>query len=117
MAAEAALRAGAGLLSLGTRRDHVGPLLARLPEAMTHALEDGDALPALLDRATVVAIGPGLGQDEWARALIRERCPAPSLPRTRARPRACLVAAALTSRPTAMPARRRWPSASTPWSC
>ncbi|WP_049456828.1 NAD(P)H-hydrate dehydratase [Stenotrophomonas maltophilia] len=70
MAAEAALRAGAGLLSLGTRRDHVGPLLARLPEAMTHALEDGDALPALLDRATVVAIGPGLGQDEWARALF-----------------------------------------------
>ncbi|MCZ7844652.1 MULTISPECIES: NAD(P)H-hydrate dehydratase [Stenotrophomonas maltophilia group] len=70
MAAEAALRAGAGLLSLGTRRDHVGPLLARLPEAMTHALEDGEALPALLDRAKVVAIGPGLGQDEWARALF-----------------------------------------------
>ncbi|QGL77061.1 NAD(P)H-hydrate dehydratase [Stenotrophomonas maltophilia] len=70
MAAEAALRVGAGLLSLGTRRDHVGPLLARLPEAMTHALEDGDALPALLDKARVVAIGPGLGQDEWARALF-----------------------------------------------
>ncbi|MDT3529064.1 NAD(P)H-hydrate dehydratase [Stenotrophomonas pavanii] len=70
MAAEAALRAGAGLLSLGTRRDHVGPLLARLPEAMTNALEDSDALPALLDKAKVVAIGPGLGQDEWARALF-----------------------------------------------
>ncbi|WP_458998523.1 NAD(P)H-hydrate dehydratase [Stenotrophomonas sp. PSU-St7] len=70
MAAEAALRAGAGLLSLGTRRDHVGPLLARLPEAMTHALEDGDVLPALLDKARVVAIGPGLGQDEWAHALF-----------------------------------------------
>ena len=70
MAAEAALRAGAGLLSVGTRRDHVGPLLARLPEAMAHALEDSDALPALLDRAGVVAIGPGLGQDEWARALF-----------------------------------------------
>jgi len=70
MAAEAALRAGAGLLSLGTRRDHVGPLLARLPEAMTHALEDSDALPALLDKAKVVAIGPGLGQDDWARALF-----------------------------------------------
>lgn len=70
MAAEAALRAGAGLLSLGTRREHVGPLLARLPEAMTHALEDGDVLPALLDKAKVVAIGPGLGQDEWARALF-----------------------------------------------
>ena len=69
LAAEAALRAGAGLLSIGTRSDHVGPLLARLPEAMTHALEDGDALPALLGKARVVAIGPGLGQDDWARAL------------------------------------------------
>ncbi|PZS42493.1 bifunctional ADP-dependent (S)-NAD(P)H-hydrate dehydratase/NAD(P)H-hydrate epimerase [Stenotrophomonas maltophilia] len=72
MAAEAALRAGAGLLSLGTRRDHVGPLLARLPEAMTHALEDGDVLPALLDKARVVAIGPGLGQDEWACAMFAQ---------------------------------------------
>ncbi|OWQ65861.1 NAD(P)H-hydrate dehydratase [Stenotrophomonas maltophilia] len=72
MAAEAALRAGAGLLSLATRRDHVGPLLARLPEAMTHALEDGDVLPALLDKARVVAIGPGLGQDEWARAMFAQ---------------------------------------------
>ncbi|HFF6188484.1 NAD(P)H-hydrate dehydratase [Stenotrophomonas maltophilia] len=72
MAAEAALRAGAGLLSLGTRRDHVGPLLARLPEAMTHALEDGDVLPALLEKARVVAIGPGLGQDEWARAMFAQ---------------------------------------------
>ncbi|MGF6419861.1 hydroxyethylthiazole kinase-like uncharacterized protein yjeF [Stenotrophomonas sp. AN71] len=70
MAAEAALRAGAGLLSLGTRRDHVGPMLARLPEAMTHALEDSGALPRLLDKANVVAIGPGLGQDEWAHALF-----------------------------------------------
>ncbi|MEG0185447.1 MAG: NAD(P)H-hydrate dehydratase [Stenotrophomonas sp.] len=69
LAAEAALRAGAGLLSIGTRRDHVGPLLARLPEAMTHAVEDGDVLPALLAKARVVAIGPGLGQDDWARAL------------------------------------------------
>lgn len=69
LAATAALRAGAGLLSVGTRQHHVGPLLARLPEAMGHALEDGDALPALLEKARVVAIGPGLGQDEWARAL------------------------------------------------
>ncbi|WP_295574480.1 NAD(P)H-hydrate dehydratase [uncultured Stenotrophomonas sp.] len=70
LAAAAALRAGAGLVSVGTRREHVGPLLARLPEAMTHALEDGDALMALLDKARVVATGPGLGQDEWARALF-----------------------------------------------
>ncbi|OBU70493.1 bifunctional ADP-dependent (S)-NAD(P)H-hydrate dehydratase/NAD(P)H-hydrate epimerase [Stenotrophomonas maltophilia] len=70
MAAEAALRTGAGLLSAGTRREHVGPMLARVPEAMSHALEEGAALPALLDKASVVAVGPGLGQDEWARALF-----------------------------------------------
>ncbi len=70
LAAEAGLRAGAGLLSIGTRGDHVGPLLARLPEAMVHAVEDGDALPGLLEKAKVVAIGPGLGQDDWARALF-----------------------------------------------
>ncbi|WMJ69874.1 NAD(P)H-hydrate dehydratase [Stenotrophomonas sp. 24(2023)] len=69
LAGEAALRAGAGLLSIGTRQAHVGPLLARLPEAMAHALEDGDALAPLLARAKVVAVGPGLGQDAWAQAL------------------------------------------------
>ncbi|HDS0950677.1 TPA: NAD(P)H-hydrate dehydratase [Stenotrophomonas maltophilia] len=70
LAGEASLRAGAGLLSIGTRGDHVGPLLSRLPEAMVHGLEDGDALPSLMERAKVVAIGPGLGQDDWARALF-----------------------------------------------
>ncbi|KAF1015797.1 MAG: Bifunctional NAD(P)H-hydrate repair enzyme Nnr [Stenotrophomonas maltophilia] len=69
LAAEAALRAGAGLLSIATRPGHVAPLLARLPEAMVHALESDSVPPALLDKARVLAVGPGLGQDDWARAL------------------------------------------------
>lgn len=69
LAGEAALRAGAGLLSIGTRQAHVGPLLSRLPEAMVHGLEGEERLPALVEKARVVAIGPGLGQDEWGRAL------------------------------------------------
>ncbi|UKE68060.1 NAD(P)H-hydrate dehydratase [Xanthomonas cerealis pv. cerealis] len=71
LTAEAALRSGAGLVSVATRDAHVAPLLARCPEAMTHAVEDGAALAPLLRRASVVALGPGLGQDEWAQGLWR----------------------------------------------
>ncbi len=69
LCAEAALRSGAGLASAATRAAHVAPLLARCPEAMVHAVEDAFDLAPLLARAGVVALGPGLGQDEWGRRL------------------------------------------------
>ncbi|WP_269790783.1 NAD(P)H-hydrate dehydratase [Stenotrophomonas sp. Iso1] len=69
LSAEAALRSGAGLVSVATRALHVAPLLARCPEAMAHAVEQASALLPLLERANVLALGPGLGQDEWAQAL------------------------------------------------
>ncbi|MGE8216315.1 MAG: NAD(P)H-hydrate dehydratase [Stenotrophomonas maltophilia] len=72
LASEAALRAGAGLVSVATQAVHVAPLLARLPEAMVHAVEDADDLQTLLARARAVAIGPGLGQDDWAHELWRQ---------------------------------------------
>jgi len=62
---EAALRAGAGLVSVATRRDHVTALVAARPELMVHATEDREALLQLSQRATVLAVGPGLGQDHW----------------------------------------------------
>ncbi|WP_313461990.1 NAD(P)H-hydrate dehydratase [Stenotrophomonas sp.] len=71
LAAEAALRAGAGLVSVATQPPHVGPLLTRLPEAMAHAVQDSAELQRLLPRAKVIAIGPGLGQDDWARECWR----------------------------------------------
>ncbi len=70
LAAEAALRCGAGLVSVATRREHVQPLLAALPEAMTHAVESPGDLATLLAKASVVVIGPGLGQGEWGRAML-----------------------------------------------
>ncbi len=69
LCAEAALRSGAGLASAATRAAHVAPLLARCPEAMVHVVEDAFDLAPLLARAGVVALGPGLGQDEWGRRL------------------------------------------------
>lgn len=70
LAAEAALRSGAGLVSVATRAANVGALIAARPELMCRGVEGPDDLAGLLARATVVAIGPGLGQDEWARALL-----------------------------------------------
>ncbi len=69
LCAEAALRSGAGLASVATRALHVPPLLARCPEAMAHAADETFDLSPLLARADVIALGPGLGQDGWARHL------------------------------------------------
>lgn len=70
LAGEAALRAGAGLVSAATRPSHVAAILAGRPEIMVHGIEDGGSLHALLDRASVIAAGPGLGREEWGRALL-----------------------------------------------
>lgn len=70
LAAGAALRAGAGLVSVATRAAHVAPLLARTPEAMPHALEDPAGMTPLLEAADVCAVGPGLGRDAWASGVL-----------------------------------------------
>jgi NAD(P)H-hydrate epimerase len=70
LCAQAALRCGAGLVSVATRRQHVASLLARQPEAMGHAVEAVDDLQPLLQRAGMVAIGPGLGRGDWGRTLF-----------------------------------------------
>lgn len=70
LAGEAALRAGAGLVSIATRAAHVGAILAARPELMCHAVDTPEQLAPLLERATVVAAGPGLGRSGWARGLL-----------------------------------------------
>jgi len=70
MAAEAAGRCGAGLVTVATRAQHVAAIISRRPELMVHAVSSGHDLAALLDRASVVAIGPGLGQSPWSEQLL-----------------------------------------------
>lgn len=68
LAGDAALRAGAGLVTVATHPSSLVALAGR-PELMSVAVERvADLVPAL-ERATVVAVGPGLGQSEWARAV------------------------------------------------
>jgi NAD(P)H-hydrate epimerase len=70
LAGEAALRAGAGLVTVATRPAHAALLPLVRPELMCHGIEGPADLAPLVARATVIAIGPGLGQDEWARGLL-----------------------------------------------
>ncbi|MDA3912627.1 NAD(P)H-hydrate dehydratase [Oleiagrimonas sp.] len=66
---EAALRSGAGLVSVATRASHISALNGARPELMAHAVENTRDLMPLLDAADVLALGPGLGQGEWGRAV------------------------------------------------
>ncbi len=70
LAGEAAARVGAGLVSVATRPEHAACLNAGRPELMCHGVTGGDDLGPLLARATVVAVGPGLGRSAWGRALL-----------------------------------------------
>ncbi|MEX0451044.1 NAD(P)H-hydrate dehydratase [Spiribacter sp. 218] len=70
IAAEAAARSGAGLTSVATRAGHVPALIGARPELMVHGLEQPGDLSLLRSRADVLAVGPGLGQAEWGRAVF-----------------------------------------------
>ncbi len=70
LAGEGALRAGAGLVSVATHPEHSAALLSGRPEFMVCGARNAEDLKPLLGRATVLAIGCGLGQDDWARDLF-----------------------------------------------
>lgn len=70
MAGEAAARIGAGLVSLATRQQHAMMLNATRPELMVHGVDDEKTFQLLAERANVIAIGPGLGQTDWAKLLF-----------------------------------------------
>lgn len=71
LASEAALRCGSGLVKALTLPENVLTILAGRPELMGEGV-DLDKLDdsAIKGWATVLAIGPGLGQDDWAKKLL-----------------------------------------------
>lgn len=71
MAGQAALRSGSGLVSLITRSAHCAAALARCPELMVRGTEDDNDVADLLDKASVIVIGPGLGKSAWSRNLLQ----------------------------------------------
>ena len=73
LATHAALRTGAGKVScaLFDAAAHIA-LLTRCPEAMVRLVESGLALQPQLAQASVLAVGPGLGQDAWAELMLQQ---------------------------------------------
>jgi NAD(P)H-hydrate epimerase len=70
LAGESALRVGAGLVSVATRNAHATLLNINRPELMCHGVETAAQLATLLTKASVIAIGTGLGQSDWACELL-----------------------------------------------
>ena len=70
LAAEAALRAGAGLVTVATRPENLAAVVGSRPEIICHGVGSEVAARPLMAAADVVAIGPGLGQSDWSRGLL-----------------------------------------------
>jgi hydroxyethylthiazole kinase-like uncharacterized protein yjeF len=67
---EAALRSGAGRVTLATDPAHAGQINLSRPELMVKAIGGEDDLLPLLDGDHVIAVGPGLGDSDWSEALL-----------------------------------------------
>ncbi len=63
-------RTGVGKLSCLTHKEHISPLLMRCPEIMSQKFTQKQPTDRLFKASTAIAIGPGLGQDLWAIALL-----------------------------------------------
>jgi len=88
LAARAALRTGAGLVTIVTVPQHLAAISAAVPEAMVKTcvadldtgsdtgLQDGCSVEALfkqgfISKVTHVAVGMGLGQDNWSLKVLQ----------------------------------------------
>ncbi len=72
LACEAAMRSGAGRVSVVSRKAHRSGFLTRCPEAMFQGVGEADDITDLLGRVQAVVLGPGLGQDAWALNLYAQ---------------------------------------------
>lgn len=77
LTALAALRVGAGMVTVATHPSYASGMLQALPEALVYGVANKKELQPLLAKATVVIIGPGLGEDEWAYELFKETLATP----------------------------------------
>jgi NAD(P)H-hydrate epimerase len=68
---EAALRSGAGKVTLATSPDHAALVNLTCPELMVRGVRRGKQLQTLLGQVNVVVIGTGLGQTSWSENLFK----------------------------------------------
>jgi NAD(P)H-hydrate epimerase len=72
LAAQAAQATGVGLLSILTRVDAASIVAAHAPpEAMVSGWREGGIIPSVIEKASAIAIGPGLGIDDATDSMLR----------------------------------------------
>ncbi len=69
LAAKAALFCGSGLVSVATHKKNAQNLVITSPELMAYGVDKFSELDELLNRVTVLVLGPGLGQKKWGELL------------------------------------------------
>ena len=74
MSAIAAVKSGAGLVTVGTDKENIPALHSLLPEAMAFSLQDQQLLKEQLEKAEVVLLGPGLREDAFGEELVKRVC-------------------------------------------
>ncbi|WP_308688417.1 NAD(P)H-hydrate dehydratase [Streptococcus oralis] len=72
MSAIAAVKSGAGLVTVGTDKENIPALHSHLPEAMAFSLQDQQLLKEQLVKAEVVLLGPGLREDAFGEELVKQ---------------------------------------------
>jgi len=70
MAGEACLRVGAGLVTVAVAPENVTAIAAGRPELICIGVKEEGELKDALDKADVIAVGPGLGRTAWSRAAL-----------------------------------------------
>ena len=71
MSAIAAVKSGAGLVTVGTDKENIPALHSHLPEAMAFSIKDTALLKEQIERAEVVLLGPGLREDAFGEELVK----------------------------------------------
>ena len=74
MSAIAAVKSGAGLVTVGTDKENIPALHSHLPEAMAFSLQDQQLLKEQLEKAEVILLGPGLREDAFGEELVKRVC-------------------------------------------
>lgn len=71
LAGEAALRSGAGKVTVATRAEHAALVNMTCPELMVRGVEGGEQVSDLAHQASVIVTGTGLGQTEWSKSMLQ----------------------------------------------
>lgn len=72
IAAEGALRVGAGLVTVLTRKEHITSVVCGRPELLCYGVDESFVFENVLKKATVIVLGPGLGTSDWSHFLFKK---------------------------------------------